>query len=123
MIGSLLGTVRYITGNSLNSPLNESDYLGPENFSSLPRDAQLQDQQVSCFSEGTPTPLVMTRNSSWLGDPVPSWGMLGCEEEFPPPYDFRTHIQVHNPNTSDGGQTPQIISGRSVPPTFPISLL
>lgn len=83
MIGSLLGTGRYIIGNSLNSPLNESDYLGPENFSSLPRDAQLQDQQVSCFSEGTPTRLVMIRNSPWLSDPVPTWGMLGCEEKFP----------------------------------------
>lgn len=81
--GSLLGIVRYIICNF--------------QICSLPRDAQLLDHQVSCFPEGSSTLSVMTRSSSWLNDPVLTWGMLRCKERVLSPHDFRNHVQVYKP--------------------------
>ena len=78
------------------------------------------DSQVSYFAEGTaPSGDYAIKNGLWLDDLHLIWGMLGWQE-CPPPHAFRTHVQLHNPNTSSGGQLPQIVSHRPVHPTTPL---
>lgn len=71
--------------------------------------------QVSYFSEGT-------HYVSRLGDKkwLMAWwssshlGNAGVWGESRPIYGFRNHVQVDYPNSSHGGQTGQMVSGRSV---------